>query len=150
MNTRIAVLQGPNLNRLGMRRPERYGRKTLSEIQTEMDELASQLNVGLLHHQSNHEGDLIDWLHAQLPIDGIIINPAGLTPFGRPLLDAVTDAECPTAVVHIAQLYRHYGSNTPDIFKATCDVYIAGLGTDGYSAALRRIVELLVATNSTG
>jgi 3-dehydroquinate dehydratase-2 len=143
MTTRIAVLQGPNLNRLGIRRPERYGTKTLLEVERDLDELASGLGVKLLHKQSNHEGELIDWLHANLPVDGLIVNPAGLTPYGRPLMDAVTDADCPIAIVHIAQLYRHYGDATQDLFKAIGDIYVCGLGTDGYGAALSRVVQLI-------
>lgn len=140
---RIAVIQGPNLNRLGVRRPERYGTETLADVTSRLDGLAARLGVELQHVQSNHEGELIDWLHERMDVDAVIVNPAGLTPYGRPLLDSVSDVGKPVAVVHIAQLYRHYGTDTHDIFKAIADVYVCGLGTMGYSAALLRLVQII-------
>jgi 3-dehydroquinate dehydratase-2 len=139
----IAVIQGPNLNRLGIRRPERYGTETLADVTSRLGRLAARLGVELQHMQSNHEGELIDWLHERMDVDAVIVNPAGLTPYGRPLLDSVSDVGKPVAVVHIAQLYRHYGTDTHDIFKAVADVYVCGLGTMGYSAALVRLVQII-------
>ncbi|MFE5838245.1 type II 3-dehydroquinate dehydratase [Arthrobacter sp. NPDC056493] len=75
-------------------------------------------------------------------LDAVILNPAGLTPYGRPLLDALLDTDLPVAVVHISQLYRHYGDDTADLFRATADVYVCGLGWRGYSASLERLNEL--------
>lgn len=140
---RIAVLNGPNLNRLGKRRPERYGTATLAELIDDLTVFGATIGVEVVHMQSNHEGDLIDWLHEQIDegIDGLIVNPSGLSPYGRPLCDGIRDAEVPWAVVHLSQLYVSYGAHAEDYFKPYCDVYIAGLGARGYAAALVRIEE---------
>lgn len=146
---RFAVVQGPNINRLGMRRPERYGHESLSDLTAALDRFAGDVGVRLEHFQSNHEGELIDWVHSRGDVDGIIVNPAGLTPYGRSLQDAVFDVGCPVAVVHIAQLYRHYGVNTADLFKADADIYICGLGLFGYFAALFRLRQVVDGSPAT-
>lgn len=139
---RVGVLNGPNLNRLGKRKPQ-YGTRTLADITADLDATAARLGITLLHFQSNYEGALVEWLHEHgEELDAVILNPAGLTPYGRPLLDALLDTDLPVAVVHISQLYRHYGDDTPDLFRPTADVYVCGLGWRGYSASLKRLHEL--------
>lgn len=145
---KIAVLHGPNLNRLGQRRPERYGRETLAELTSQLDELAARLEVDLVHTQSNHEGGLVDWVHQHADVDAVILNPAGLTPYGRSLYDAVFDLEVPVAVVHITQLYRHY-RDTADLFRPDAAIYVCGLGLFGYSAALIRLRQTLTGSADT-
>jgi 3-dehydroquinate dehydratase-2 len=138
----VAVLNGPNLNRLGKRKA-RYGTKTLADITADLDATAERLGVRLSHFQSNYEGALVEWLHGNAEnMDAIILNPAGLTPYGRPLLDALEDASLPVAVVHITQLYRHFGTDTQDLFRASSDVYVCGLGWRGYSMSLERLHEM--------
>jgi 3-dehydroquinate dehydratase-2 len=146
MTIKIVALNGPNLNRLGKRRPERYGTTTLQEIVDRLMILGRQLEVDIVHKQSNHEGELIDFMQANMDADGVLVNPAGLTLYGRPLLDAVGDLKKPIAVVHIAQLYKIgdiYGPDTKDYWKAISDVYVCGLGVHGYYAGLLRLVELI-------
>ncbi|QIZ37259.1 type II 3-dehydroquinate dehydratase [Saccharopolyspora sp. ASAGF58] len=141
---RFAVLHGPNLNRLGKRRPEKYGSHTLDDITKDVDEVAARLGVVAEHVQSNHEGELIDWLHERMDeLDGIVINPAGLSSVGKGLKDTVFDAGVPVAVVHIAQLYRFEGDDFHDIFRFDSSVYVAGLGWRGYGIALDRIHDLV-------
>ncbi|MFV2177595.1 type II 3-dehydroquinate dehydratase [Actinomadura sp. LOL_016] len=136
----VAVLNGPNLNRLGRRRPERYGTRTLAEVVADLEETSARLGVRLSHYQSNHEGALLDWLHErQDEMDGLIVNPAGLTPFGRPLCDALAETDLPVVIVHITQLYRHYGMNAQDLFREMATAYIAGLGWRGYTVALEHL-----------
>jgi 3-dehydroquinate dehydratase II len=136
----VAVLNGPNLNRLGSRRPDRYGRRTLDDIVADVEKTAARLGVRVSHVQSNHEGALLDWLHEHLgDLDALIVNPAGLTPYGRPLYDALSDAGLPVVVVHITQLYRYYGNDTPDLFRDLATAYIAGLGWRGYVVALEHL-----------
>jgi 3-dehydroquinate dehydratase-2 len=138
----VGVLNGPNLNRLGKRKPQ-YGTRTLADITADLETTAARLGVRLSHFQSNYEGALVEWLHEHWEeLDAVILNPAGLTPCGRPLLDALLDAELPVAVVHISQLYRHYGDDTLDLFRATADVYVCGLAWRGYSMSLERLHEL--------
>lgn len=146
MTRKVLVLNGPNLNRLGQRRPERYGTATLVDVINGMKSLAVKLDMEIHDFQSNHEGDLIDFVHANTDADGIIVNPAGLTLYGRSLLDAVGDIRKPFAVVHIAQLYKIgdiYGPETRDHWKAFGDVYVCGLGIHGYNASLLRLHELM-------
>jgi 3-dehydroquinate dehydratase-2 len=146
MTIKIVALNGPNLNRLGKRRPERYGTATLQDVVDGLTAFGKQLDVDIHHLQSNHEGELIDFMHANMDADGVLVNPAGLTLYGRPLLDAVGDLQKPIAIVHIAQLYKIgdiYGPETKDYWKAIGDVYVCGLGIHGYNAALLRLVELI-------
>src|SRR3712207_1782242 len=102
----ILVLQGPNLSRLGIRKPEIYGTRTLSEIQNAMDRRAKDLGCSLDHFQSNSEGALIDWLQErQDAADAIICNPAGLTNYGLSLRDALVEAERDLAIVHLSNVH---------------------------------------------
>lgn len=138
---RLAVLHGPNLNRLGKRNPAKYGSATLDDIVRDVDDTARRLGVTALHFQSNHEGMLIDWLHQrQDEIDAIVINPAGLTAYGYALLDAVRDTGHPFAVVHISQWYAHDGLERTDIFARSAAICLAGAGWRGYSLALEALV----------
>ncbi len=139
---RYAVMQGPNLNRLGKRDPTRYGRTTLAEIQADLDRRARDLNTEIAHFQSNHEGALIDWLHEQQDregLAGIILNPAGLTRAGWSLRTAVQDAGVPLAVVHLSELHRYGAEPEPDIFLPVANVYIAGAGWLGYRLAFEAL-----------
>jgi 3-dehydroquinate dehydratase-2 len=137
---RIAVLHGPNLNRLGIRRPDKYGTTTLADITKHLDEAAARLGVEAMHFQSNAEYALIDWIHEhQHEFEGIVINPAGLTAAGYSLLDAVRDPGYPFAVVHISQYHAIDGKERDDIFASTAAVYITGAGWRGYSYALEAI-----------
>ncbi|MGH3391328.1 MAG: type II 3-dehydroquinate dehydratase [Actinomadura sp.] len=133
----VGVLNGPNLNRLGRRQPERYGRHTLQEIVADLEATADRLGSTVSQFQSNHEGALVDWLHEhQEGLDALIVNPAGLTPYGRPLHDALCDTGLPVGIVHITQLYRYYGTESQDLFRGTAFVYVAGLGWRGYAMVL--------------
>jgi len=134
---RAAIMHGPNLNRLGKRRPEKYGTVTLAEIGDHIDDTAARLGGTAQHVQSNHEGELIDWLQTRQDedLDAIVINPAGLTAVGYSLLDAVRDTDLPFAVVHISQYHAIDGKERPDIFADTAAVYVTGVGWRGYAAA---------------
>ncbi|MFE4683064.1 type II 3-dehydroquinate dehydratase [Streptomyces sp. NPDC056721] len=132
-----AVLHGPNLNRLGKRRPDKYGFTTLADIDRDIDATAARIGVTVQHFQSSHEGALIDWLHErQDRLDLIVVNPAGLTPYGYSLLDALNDTGLPFAVVHISPFHAMDGQTRQDIFAASATVYATGMGWRGYSHAL--------------
>lgn len=138
---KIVVLQGPNLNRLGWRRPEKYGTTTLPDIQRMLDEHAATLGVALVHRQSNHEGDLIDFLQEhQDDAVGIIINPAGLSVHGHALADAISDTRLPSAVVHLSCFEKYEKGRREDIYRFVGDAYVAGMGAVGYRYALESIV----------
>ncbi|MEV0070989.1 type II 3-dehydroquinate dehydratase [Amycolatopsis sp. NPDC050768] len=138
---RIAVLHGPNLNLLGARRPEKYGTTTLAEITADVDQTAAQWGATAVHYQSNHEGALVDWVHAHRDaVDAIVINPAGLTPVAYSLLDAIRDTDRPFAVVHISQWHALDGKERNDIFAPLAAVYLAGAGWHGYALAVEALV----------
>jgi 3-dehydroquinate dehydratase II len=136
----VLVMQGPNMNRLGLRDPEHYGRQTLADVQSAMDARASELGVTAEHFQSNHEGFLIDWLQErQDSAAGIICNPAGLTNYGYSLRDAINEAHLPTAIVHIRSLHRREPWRELDVFAEIATVHITGAGWRGYLLALEAI-----------
>ncbi|KQR50881.1 hypothetical protein ASF88_16785 [Leifsonia sp. Leaf336] len=133
----IAVLNGPNLNRLGKRPVQQYGNETLAQLEARIGAHASHIGVGVTFFQSNHEGELIDRVYDDIDdVDGFIVNPAGLTTYGRSLADALAECGVPYAVVHLSQPYRHRGSDMLDVFRDRAAAYICGLGWRGYAAAL--------------
>jgi len=137
---KVAVLHGSNLNRLGRRNPAKYGRHTLDDITADVEKTADALGVQVVHRQSNSEADLVDFVHAhQDDWAGIIVNPAGFSSIGYPLLDALRDTDLPFAVVHISQWHAIDGKERVDIFASSAAVYIAGAGWRGYSSALEAI-----------
>ncbi|UJW30353.1 type II 3-dehydroquinate dehydratase [Saccharothrix sp. AJ9571] len=140
----LAILHGPNLNRLGERDPAKYGVATLDDITRDVDATAARLDVTALHFQSNHEGALTEWVQDRQPaIDGYVVNPAGLASYGYAWLDALSDTGRPFAVVHISQWHAHDGKDRTDVFAAHAAVYLAGAGWRGYSLALDALVHRL-------
>lgn len=138
---RIAVMQGPNLNRLGTRKPEVYGTTTLADIRQDLDLLASEENWELLHFQANSEGALIDWLQSvEGEIDGVLCNPAGLTNYGLSLRDALAECGVPVGIIHISNVHAREEWRRHDIFAEIAGVYFAGAGWRGYRHALSAMV----------
>ena len=141
---RILVLHGPNLNLFGRREPHIYGTMTLAEIDQKLEALAAELGVGIEIIQSNHEGTLLDALHARIDsVDGAIVNPAGLTQHGVSLHDAIKAMPFPMIEVHMSNIaareeWRHRSIISPAV-KAT----VQGLGWRSYSAAFQTLMELL-------
>ncbi len=140
----ILVLSGPNLSLLGVREPERYGRTTLGEIEAELAALAAELDVALEARRTNHEGELLDWLHAAVGVhDGIVINPGGLTHTSVVLRDAIAGVGLPTVEVHLTNTaareeFRHRSLVAPVAVGA-----IQGFGSASYTLGLRALVGYL-------
>jgi 3-dehydroquinate dehydratase II len=141
---RILVLHGPNLNLLGRREPHIYGKETLADINARLEALARELDTELVILQSNHEGVLIDTLHANInTADGAIINPAGITHYGVPLRDAIAAMPFPVIELHLSNLavrveeWRHRSMISPVVAGT-----IQGLGWRSYTTALRAVVEI--------
>jgi 3-dehydroquinate dehydratase II len=136
---RVLIVHGPNLNLLGAREPQVYGRETLDEIHAGLQRLAEELGVELFFFQSNHEGALIDRLHQARHenIDGIIINPGGLTHTSVALRDALVAVDIPAVEVHLSNIFaresfRHHSFISPVVVGQLC-----GFGAMGYQLALR-------------
>jgi 3-dehydroquinate dehydratase-2 len=135
----IAILNGPNLDRLGLREPEIYGHQTLSDLEQLLKVTAQELKVQVSCFQSNHEGQLIDRINqlAAAEITGLIINPAAYTHTSLALRDAIAGSGIPSIEVHISNLYRREAVRHHSMTADACVGVISGLGFEGYVAALR-------------
>jgi 3-dehydroquinate dehydratase-2 len=144
MTETIYVLNGPNLNLLGKRQPEIYGRETLADVEADCVRLASELGLAVRFLQSNAEHQLIDWIHeARDEAAGIVINPAAYTHTSVAILDALNAFEGPVIEVHISNVHRREAFRHHSYVSLRADGVIAGLGPLGYQLALRRLAALL-------
>lgn len=137
--TRVLILNGPNLNLLGTRQPEIYGAETLADVTATCTALATDLALGpLTFHQSNHEGTLVDLIqNARETQDAIVINPGAYSHTSIAILDALHAFDGPVVEVHISNIHRRERFRHHSHISARADAVIAGLGTEGYAAALR-------------
>ena len=140
---RILVLHGPNLNLLGRREPQIYGKETLADINARLEALAKELGAELVIVQSNHEGVLIDALQANMDkADGAIINPAGITHYGVPLHDAIAAMPFPVIEVHLSNIAKREEWRHRSMVAPVAAGTIQGLGWRSYTAALRVVIEI--------
>lgn len=141
---KILVLHGPNLNLFGRREPHIYGTTTLAEIDARLQALARELEVELETIQSNHEGVLVDFLHAHIDdAQGALVNPAGLTQHGVPLHDAIKAMPFPTLEVHMSNIAAREPWRSHSIISPAVRGTVQGLGPQSYLAALRGLVGVL-------
>ena len=141
---KILVLHGPNLNLFGRREPQIYGTTTLPEIDASLRSLAEELSVDLEIIQSNHEGDLIDFLHSHIDsAQGALVNPAGLTQYGVPLHDAIKAMPFPMVEVHMSNIAAREAWRVHSIISPAVKATVQGLGRHSYTAALRALVAIL-------
>ncbi len=140
----IFVLNGPNLNMTGKRNPDHYGNRTLDQINEDLAREAATLGVNITFFQSNHEGVLIDTLHANFGrVDGIIINAGALTHYSYALRDALELMACPVMEVHLSDIHKREEFRHISVIRPVCKEQICGLGEEGYHVALRHLVALL-------
>lgn len=139
----ILILQGPNLNLLGTREPGVYGATTLPQIQEGLDAHAQQRGARLTHFQSNHEGALIDTIHAarQQGVDFIIINPGAYTHTSVAIRDALAGVAIPFVEVHLSNVHRREPFRHHSYFSDIAEGVIVGLGPLGYRLALDYALE---------
>lgn len=141
---RILLLNGPNLNMLGTREPEIYGRQTLPEIEQAVSERAAGLGFEVRAFQSNVEGALIDWLQQeQADADGLIINGASLTHYSIGLRDAVVGTGLPAIEVHISNIWKREEFRHHSLLSDVCTGAIVGLGAHGYLLAVDALARLI-------
>lgn len=134
---RIWILHGPNLNLLGLREPEHYGLKTLAEINQMVLEMARQAGVNAECRQTNHEGELIDWIQMLTQNDVLILNPGAWTHTSYAIRDAISAVKVPTVEVHLSNIHAREAFRTNSVIAPVCIGQISGLGADGYALAMR-------------
>ncbi|GGL61074.1 type II 3-dehydroquinate dehydratase [Wenxinia marina] len=138
----IYLLNGPNLNLLGQRQPDIYGRETLADVETACRALLPD-GWDLRALQSNWEGQIVDWIHeARETAAGIVINPGALSHTSIAILDALNAFDGPVMEVHISNIHKREAFRHHSYVSARADAVIAGLGTYGYEAAVRRLLSL--------
>ena len=133
----ILVLNGPNLNLLGLREPEIYGRQTYADLCALVEQTADTLGITAEIRQTNHEGVLVDWIQSAFGhFDGIVINPAAYTHTSIALLDAVKAVGIPTVEVHISDVSKREDFRQVSYIRAACVHTISGHGLQGYAEAM--------------
>lgn len=140
----IAVLNGPNMNMLGLRQPHLYGSATLDDVEQLCAETAEVLGLAIDFRQTNGEGELVSWVQeCRGRADGIIINPAGYTTTSIALMDALLASELPVIEVHVTNIHRREEFRQHSYVSKVAVGVIAGLGVRGYALALQAMAELL-------
>jgi 3-dehydroquinate dehydratase-2 len=143
MAQRVTFLNGPNLNLLGKRQPEIYGRETLSDVERDCAALAAELGIEVVFLQSNWEGQIIDWIHeARGTSTGTVINPGAFTHTSVAILDALNAFEGVVIEVHISNVHKRESFRHHSYVSLRADGIIVGCGTQGYQLALRRVAAL--------
>ena len=141
---KILLVNGPNLNLLGMREPGIYGSDSLEKINAQLCKKADELGCSIEFFQSNCEGEIIDKLHSCVGnIDGVIINPGAYTHYSIAIRDAIVAIKIPTIEVHLSNVYKREQFRHTSVTAPVCIGQIAGFGKLGYELALRAIVEVL-------
>ena len=144
MSKPIYILNGPNLNLLGQRQPEIYGKETLADVAAACSELAEELGLSVRCLQSNHEGQLVDWVQeARLQGAAIVINAGAYTHSSVAILDALNAFAGPVIEVHISNIHKREAFRHHSHISLRADGVIVGCGTEGYQLALRRVATLL-------
>lgn len=140
---KLLVLNGPNLNLLGAREPQTYGRATLAEVETMLKSVATSRGAELVCFQTNHEGALIDRIHAARAegVDAIIINPGGLTHTSVALRDALAGVAIPFVEVHISNVHAREAFRHRSYLSGIALAVLAGFGIDGYRMALQHLLD---------
>ena len=140
----IFLINGPNLNLLGLRQPEIYGSETLADVEAKVAALAAEFGMPLEAMQSNHEGGLVEMIHrARTEAAGIIINPGAYSHTSVAILDALNAFDGPVLEVHISNIHKREAFRHHSYVSARAEGVIAGFGTEGYLLALRRMASLL-------
>lgn len=140
----VAVIHGPNLNMLGRREPEIYGYLTLDDLNKKIQEQGEKLKLSLTIFQSNHEGEIVDFIQEGYnKYKGIVINPGGLTHYSIVLRDALVAVKVPVIEVHISNIYQREEFRHHSVIAPVALGQISGLGTDGYLYALEALSKII-------
>jgi 3-dehydroquinate dehydratase II len=141
----LYVLNGPNLNLLGTREPEKYGHSTLAEVEKLCRDTARRFDLAVEFRQSNHEGVLVDWIHEakQKGAAGIVINPAGYTTTSVAILDAIFAVQLPTVEVHITNIHQREEYRHHSYISKGAKAVICGFGVEGYALGIAGFASLI-------
>jgi 3-dehydroquinate dehydratase II len=146
MRSKLYILNGPNLNLLGVREPHLYGSTTLAQVQQSCRRVAGELGFDCEFRQTNHEGVLVDWVQeARELAAAVVINPAGLSFRSIPLLDALKTLDQPIAEVHVTNIHRRDAIYQKSLVSLAATGVICGFGPFGYELAIRAVAQLLAA-----
>ncbi len=139
---KILVINGPNLNMLGIREPDHYGRETYADLIKKIEAHANAKGITVKCLQSNHEGDLVDYIQSAYgAFDGIVINPGAYTHTSVAILDAVKSVSVPTVEVHISKVDEREDFRRVSYIRTACIATVSGHGTDGYLEAMDLLIE---------
>ncbi len=143
---KILVLHGPNLNLLGTREPEIYGRETLEDINAQLRERAASDNLELRIVHSNHEGTMLDALHRAKAdkLDGVLINPGAFTHYSYALRDAIAALGLPTVEVHLSNIHQREGFRHQSVLAAACVGQVSGFGGRSYILGLDALIRVVL------
>src|SRR5205085_144043 len=141
----IYVINGPNLNALGTREPEKYGHSTLAEVEALCRETAKRFGLAVDFRQSNHEGELVDWFHEakHKQAVGVVINPAGYTTTSVAILDAIYAVQLPTIEVHITNIHQREEFRHHSYISKGAKAVLCGFGVEGYALAIAGLAALI-------
>lgn len=149
---KIAIINGPNLNFLGIREPHIYGNTTLKDLESTLQTVfENEENLQLSFFQSNGEGELIDFIQHCYgeSVDGIVINPGAYTHYSYALADAIKSVSIPTIEVHITNIYQREEFRSHSVTARSCKGVISGLGMDGYELAIKALHTKITRKNAS-
>ena len=141
----IYVINGPNLNSLGVREPEKYGRSTLADVEKLCRATAKRYGLGVEFRQTNREGEIVDWFHEAKAKNavGIVINPAGYTTTSVAILDAIFAVQIPTVEVHITNIHQREEYRHHSYISKGAKAVICGFGVEGYALAIQGLASAI-------
>jgi 3-dehydroquinate dehydratase-2 len=144
IRNRVEVMHGVNLDQLGRRDPDHYGQLTLTQLEMDISEAASQLGLSTRFFQTNHEGEFVEHLHGLTGMaDGIILNPGAWTHYSYAIRDALELTRLPAVEVHLSNVDEREPFRRESVIRDLCVARVAGKGQDGYREALTRLQEEL-------
>lgn len=146
----IGIINGPNINLIGKREPQFYGTEKWVTVEEKLKSLAKEVGVNLLFFQSNHEGEIVDFIQKYIDIfDGIVINPAAYTKTGYAILDSLTSINIPYVEVHLSNIFSRGGWHSDSIFAQSAIGHIIGFKWYVYDLGLRALINHISSTSST-